>query len=69
MKESPLINKSTLHIDYTDEHYGRFRITKKQVIEAAKEIFQVKNMTVAIKGDKKKINIKHLKDILKTFDN
>lgn len=56
-------------IDYTDEYYGRFKITKQQVIDAAKEIFQVKNMTVAIKGNKKKINVKHLEDILKALDN
>lgn len=44
----------TQPIDYTDEYYGRFKITKQQVIDAAKEIFQAKNMTVAIKGSKKK---------------
>ncbi|MBO5856906.1 MAG: insulinase family protein, partial [Clostridia bacterium] len=59
---------NTQPIDYSDELYGRFRITKEQVIDAAKEIFQVKNMTVAIKGNKKKINVKHLEDILKTLD-
>lgn len=59
----------TQPIDYADEYYGRFKITKQQVIEAAIEIFQVKNMTVAIKGDKKKINVKHLEDILKTLVN
>ena len=57
-------------IDYSDEFYGRFNnITKEQIIQAAKEIFQVKNMTVAIKGNKKKINVKHLEDILKNLDN
>ena len=59
---------NTQPIDYSDELYGRFKITKEQVIDAAKEIFQVKNMTVAIKGNKKKINVKHLEDILKTLD-
>lgn len=58
----------TKPIDYSDELYGRFRITKEQVIDAAKEIFQVKNMTVAIKGNKKKINVKNIEDILKTLD-
>ncbi len=60
---------NTQPIDYSDELYGRFRITKEQVIDAAKEIFQVKNMTVAIKGNKKRINAKHLENILKTIDN
>ncbi len=58
----------TQPIDYTDEYYGRFRVTKQQVIEAAKEIFQVKNMTVAIKGNKKKIKQQSIENILKTLD-
>ena len=58
----------TQPIDYSDELYGRFRITKEQVINAAKEIFQVNNMTVAIKGNKKKINIKNIEDILRTLE-
>ena len=58
----------TQQIDYTDDFYGRFNITKEQVIEAAKEIFQLKNMTIAIKGNKKKINIKNIEDVLKTLD-
>ena len=58
----------TQPIDYSDELYGRFRVTKEQVIDAAKEIFQVKNMTVAIKGNKKKINADHLRELLKTLD-
>lgn len=58
----------TQPINYSEDLYGRFRITKEQVIDTAKEIFQVKNMTVAIKGNKKKINVKHLEDILKTLD-
>ena len=37
-------------------------------IEAAKEIFQVRNMTIAIKGDKKKINSENIEEILKTLD-
>ena len=57
-------------IDYSNKFYGRFNnITKEQIIQAAKEIFQVKNMTVAIKGNKKKINVKHLEDVLKNLDN
>lgn len=58
----------TQPIDYSDEFYGRFRVTKEQVIDAANEIFQVRNMTVAIKGNKRKINVKNIEDILKTLD-
>ncbi len=56
-------------VDYTDELYGRFRsVSKEQVMEAAKEIFQTKNMTVAIKGNKKKINVNEIETILKKLD-
>ena len=56
-------------VDYTDELYGRFRsVSKEQVMEAAKEIFQTKNMTVAIKGNKKKINTEEIEAILKNLD-
>ena len=58
----------TQPIDYSDEYYGRFEITKQQIIEAAKEIFQVKNMTIAIEGNKKKINVQSIENILKTLD-
>ena len=56
-------------VDYTDELYGRFKnVTKEQVMEAAKEIFQTKNMTVALKGNKKKINTEEIENILKNLD-
>ena len=59
----------TTPIDYTDELYGRFKnVSKEQVMEAAKEIFQTKNMTVAIKGNKKKINTEEIESILKRLD-
>ncbi len=58
----------TQPIDYSDDFYGRFRITKKQVIDVAKEVFQLRNMTIVIKGNKKKINVENIKDILKTLD-
>ncbi len=55
--------------DYADELYGRFKnVSKEQVMEAAKEIFRTKNMTVAIKGDKKKINTEEIESILKALD-
>ena len=56
-------------IDYTDELYGRLKnVSKEQVMAAAKEIFQTKNMTVALKGNKKKINIAEIENILKNLD-
>ncbi|MBO5290855.1 MAG: insulinase family protein [Clostridia bacterium] len=58
----------TQPIDYSDEYYGRFEITKQQIIEAAKEIFQVKNMTIAIEGNKKKINVQSIENIIKTLE-
>lgn len=59
----------TTPIDYTDELYGRFKnVTKEQVMDSAKEIFQTKNMTVAIKGNKKKINTEEIESILKKLD-
>ena len=55
-------------IDYSDEFYGRFRVTKKQVTDAAKDIFRRCNMTVAMKGDKKKINTDAIEKILESLD-
>ncbi len=58
----------TQPIDYSDDRFGRFDITKDQVTEAAREIFQSRNMTVAIKGNKRKINIQSISSILKELD-
>ena len=58
----------TRPIDYSDDCYGRFNVTKEQVIHAAKEIFRSSNMTFSIKGDKKKINTNVVENILKTLD-
>lgn len=56
-------------LDYSDEYYGRFKsITKEDVIQAAKGIFKVSNMTVAIKGNKNKIKTDEIERILKTLD-
>lgn len=55
-------------IDYSDDYYGWFNITKEQVIEAAREIFQLRNMTIAIKGNKRKIDISKIESIFKTLD-
>lgn len=58
----------TQSIDYSDEFYGRFRVTKEQIIDAAKYIFRRCNMTVAIKGDRKKINAEAIEKILESLD-
>lgn len=55
-------------IDYSDEFYGRFRVIKKQVTDAAKDIFRRCNMTVAMEGDKKKINTDAIEKILEPLD-
>ena len=55
-------------IDYSDEFYGRFRVTKKQVTDAAKDIFRRRNMTVAMKGNKKRINTDAIEKILESLD-
>ena len=58
----------TQSIDYSDEFYGRFRVTKEQIIDAAKYIFRRCNMTVAVKGDRKKINAEAIEKILESLD-
>lgn len=58
----------TQPIDYSDEFYGRFRVTKEQIIDAAKYIFRKCNMTVAVKGDRKKINAEAIEKILESLD-
>ncbi len=58
----------TQSVNHSDNLYNRFIITEEQVIDAAKEIFQVKNMSVAIKGNKKKIDVKIIQEILRTLD-
>ncbi len=55
-------------LDYDAPLFGRFAFTKEQVTEAAKKIFTTKNVTLAIKGKKKKINTEALEEILKGLD-
>ena len=43
-------------------------MTKKQVTDAAKDIFRRCNMTVAMKGNKKKINTDAIEKILESLD-
>lgn len=52
-------------IDYSCDHYGRFGgVTKEQIIKAAKEILTTDNLTVAIRGEKRKINTERIAKIL-----
>ena len=56
-------------LDYSDEYYGRFKnITKEDIMQAAKGIFKVSNMIIAIKGNKNKIKTDEIERILKTLD-
>lgn len=52
-------------INYSRGKFGRLEnITKEQVIEAAKDIFRLSNMTVAVRGNKKKIKTDELEKAL-----
>lgn len=56
-------------LDLSDEKFGRLKcIDKDQIVEAANEIFKTSNMTVAIKGNKRKINIQQINEILSKLD-
>lgn len=56
-------------IDYSAENFGRLKdITKEQIMQAAKEIFRRKNMTVVMKGNKRKIKIEKINEILSQLD-
>lgn len=57
-------------VDYDKEYFGRLDgVTKETVIQAANEIFRTKNMTIAMKGNKRKINVHRLNEILSGLDN
>lgn len=52
-------------LDYSKNHYNIFDgVTKEDIIKAAKEIFTTNNMTVAMKGNKRKIDIQRIYEIL-----
>lgn len=56
-------------IDFSDEKFGRLNgISKQQIMQAANEIFKTSNMTVVIKGNKRKINIQQINQILSDLD-
>lgn len=59
----------TAGINYSADDFGRLKdISKEQIVQAAREIFRTKNMTVAMKGNKRKINIEQIKEILLRLD-
>lgn len=51
--------------DYSKPGFGRFDITKMQLVAAANEVFCTHNMTVAIKGNKRKLRPEAIEEILK----
>ncbi len=57
-------------IDYDKEYFGRLDgITRETVIQAAKEIFRTMNMTVVMKGNRRKIDVQKINEILSDLDN
>ena len=56
-------------IDYTKEGYGIYDgITKENVVNAAKEIFKTSNMTIAMRGNKRKIDVEKIYEIMKSIN-
>ena len=52
-------------LNFNEEKFGRLNgIRKEDVVEAAKDIFQRRNVTVAIKGNKRRIKIGDVENIL-----
>lgn len=52
-------------IDYTKDSYGMYDgLTKDDIINAAKEIFKTSNMTIAMRGNKRRIDIKKIYEIM-----
>lgn len=57
-------------LDYNDEKFGRLNgASKEDVIKAAKDIFQKSNVTVVIKGNKRRVKTSVIENILKSLDN
>ncbi len=56
-------------LNFYDEKFGRFNgISKEDVVEAAKDIFQRRNATVAIKSSKRRIKTNELEGVLELLD-
>ena len=59
-----------MNLGYSDikERAGRYAaVTPERIREASSHIFLVENMTLALKGNKKKINVQELENIIKTL--
>ena len=60
---------NTAPIQYDSERLGRFSsVTKEAVMEAAKEIFTCRNLTILLEGKKSKMNLERLGRILNRLD-
>lgn len=55
--------------DYNDERFGRLNgVSKEDIVKAAKDIFQRRNVTVAVKGSKRHIKISDIENVLELLD-
>ena len=56
-------------VDYTKEGCGIYDgIFKDEVVNAAKEIFKTSNMTIAMRGNKRKIDVDKIYEIMKSIN-
>ncbi len=56
-------------IDYSKDGYGIYGgLSKDDVIKAAKEIFKTSNMTIAMRGNKRKIDIEKIYEIMESIN-
>lgn len=56
-------------IDYAKENYGIYNdLTKEEVVNAAKEIFKTSNMTIAMRGNKRRIDVDKIYEIMKSIN-
>lgn len=57
----------TVPYDRSDKYYGRYNVTKDEVVAAARDIFRPENMTVSVKGNKRKVDVGAIEEIMKTL--
>lgn len=56
-------------IDYAKENCGIYNdLTKEEVVNAAKEIFKTSNMTIAMRGNKRRIDVDKIYEIMKSIN-
>ena len=56
-------------IDYSKDGYGVYdSLTKDDVVNAAKEIFKTSNMTIAMRGNKRKIDVEKIYEIMESIN-